>query len=280
MPPSKVCPFCRGLNSASERRCYRCGRRLPSPLAIGVIGWFQNLFGGEAAMTKIVFGLCVAVFGLCIASDHDLRNLPLFSGSFRMSTMVRFGVLLRDLGDIEPWRYVSAVFLHFSVLHLGMNSLAGVRVGAMVEHQLGRARFVVLFVLSGAFGFLVSHWWAPGAYTAGASGAVFGLFGCAIGVAYAQRDPNWKQVLVENLVWVVILGLINSGVNNAAHAGGLAAGALLGFLFTKESRKLRLDLPFGVLAGILLVVSVASIVLSAVSPYWRVIRDAENTGQY
>lgn len=283
MPPSsRLCPFCRGLNSADERRCYRCGRALPGPLATGVIGFFKQSLSGDAVMTRIVIGMCVGLFALCMATEHDLKNLPLFSGSFRVSTMLRFGALAPGLSEIEPWRYVSAVFLHFNLLHIGMNCLVGARVGANVERQLGRARFVVLFVVSGVLGFVASHWWEPMAYTVGASGAVFGLFGCAVGVAYARRDPNWKQILVENLVWVVIIGLINGGadlarssVNNAAHLGGLAAGAALGFLFVKEPRKLRLDVPFGVLAALLLALSAASVVLSSLSPYWQLRREVE-----
>jgi membrane associated rhomboid family serine protease len=177
---------------------------------------------------------------------------------------------------------VSAIFLHSSVLHIFFNCLWASRAGAEIERQLGRARFVVLFMVSGIIGFLASRWWSPLAYTVGASGAVFGLFGCAVGVAYARRDPRWKAILVENLVWVAIIGLINmratgGGVNNAAHAGGLAAGALLGFLFTKEPRRLRLDVPFGILAALLLALTAASIALSAASPYWKQIRAIEIT---
>ena len=89
----------------------------------------------------------------------------------------------------------------------------------------------------------------------------------------------WKQILVQNLVWLAILAFMRS-VNNAAHAGGLATGALLGFLFTKESRNLKLNLPFGVFAGLLLVLSVASVALSAASPIWRVVRAQEMSREY
>ena len=162
-----------------------------------------------------------------------------------------------------------------------MNGWVFSRVGGDAERALGKARFTILFVLSGVLGFLVSTAWYNGISppTAGASGAIFGVFGCMIGVAYARRDPNWKQILVQNLVWLAILAFMSS-VNNAAHAGGLATGALLGFLFTKESRKLKLDLPFGVFAGALLVLSVASVALSAASPIWRVVRAQEMSREY
>jgi len=247
---ARVCPFCRGLNSAGERRCYRCGRALPGPLASGAIGFFKDALSGDAPITRILLGLNVLVFALCIASD---RRLPLYSDQFSMSTTLRFGALMGSLGSVQPWRYLAAVFVHYNVVHLAMNGLSFRSVGPSAERQFGKARFAVLFLLSGALGFVASSVWYNGISppTAGASGAVFGTFGSVIGVAYARRDPNWKQVLLENVVWVVILAFMGP-VNNAAHAGGLAVGALLGFLFSKESRKLRLDPVFAVFAGLLL----------------------------
>ncbi|MEI9940423.1 MAG: rhomboid family intramembrane serine protease [Pseudomonadota bacterium] len=276
---SKLCPFCRGLNSADERRCYRCGRPLPGPLASGLIGFFKNTLSANNAMTRLFVGLCIAVFALCFASEH---RLPLWgSQSFALSTVLRFGGIAGTLGQAQPWRYFSAVFVHFNLLHVGMNCFVLVAVGATAERELGKARFVLLFVLTGALGFVASDLWAGGVSspTAGASGAVFGLFGSVIGIAYARRDPNWKQVLVQNLVWIVVLGFMGS-VNNAAHVGGLIAGALLGFLFNKEPRKLNLDAAFAVVAAVLVVISLASVALSAASPIWRLVRSQELSREY
>lgn len=276
---SKLCPFCRGLNSAGERRCYRCGRSLPGPLATGVIGFFKNTLGAESAMTRLFVGLCIAVFALCFASEH---RLPLWgTQAFALSTVLRFGGIAGTLAQAQPWRYFSAVFVHFNLLHVGMNCFVLASVGAAAERELGKARFVLLFVLTGALGFVASDLWAGGisAPTAGASGAVFGLFGAVIGSAYARRDPNWKQILVQNLVWVVILGFMGS-VNNAAHLGGLAVGSLLGFLFNKEPRKLNLDATFAVVAAVLVAFSVASVVLSAASPIWRLVKSQESSREY
>ncbi|HEY0469578.1 MAG TPA: rhomboid family intramembrane serine protease [Polyangiaceae bacterium] len=279
MNQAKLCPFCRGLNSAGERRCYRCNRPLPGPLASGLIGFFQNSLRADNAMTRLFIGLCLAVFALCFASEH---RMPLWgSQSFALSTVLRFGGIAGPLGPAQPWRYFSAVFVHFNLLHVGMNCFVLGSVGAVAERELGKARFVLLFVLTGALGFVASDLWAGGmsSPTAGASGGVFGLFGSVIGPAYARRDPNWKQVLVQNLVWVVVLGFMGS-VNNAAHVGGLAVGALLGFLFNKEPRKLNLDAAFAVVAALLVVLSVASVALSAASPIWRLVKNQESSREY
>ncbi len=273
-----LCPFCRGLNSGGETRCYRCGRPLPGRLSSGALGLVQGVLGGEAPMTRLFIGLCLVVFALCFASD---RRLPFFSGQFSMSTTLRFGALVGSLGAAQPWRYLAAVFVHYNVLHVGMNAWSLRAVGPAAERQFGKARFVLLFVLSGVLGFVVSDHWYGGMSppTAGASGAIFGTFGSVLGVAFARRDPNWKQILVQNAVSLLILGLAFP-VNNAAHAGGLATGAVLGFAFTKESRKLKLDLPFALLAGLLVLLCVGSVVLSATSPVWRSVRAREDSQEY
>jgi rhomboid protease GluP len=275
---AQLCPFCRGLNSAGERRCYRCGRPLPGPLASGVIGYFRNAFGGDAPVTRALLGLCVLVCGLCVASD---RKLPIWiSDQFSVSTMFRFGGLFGPLGQLEPWRYLAAVFIHANVLHIGMNGWALSSVGPAAERQFGSARFVVLFMLSGILGFVASDQWYGGAGppTVGASGAIFGAFGSVIGVAYARRDPNWKQILVQNVVNLAILGLMFP-VNNAAHVGGVVTGALLGFLFSKERRDLKLGGVFVGLALILALLAPVSILLSNASPIWRMQRAAELSRQ-
>ena len=268
---AQLCPFCRGLNSPGERRCYRCGRPLPGPLASGAIGFVRNAFGGDAPMTRLFVGLCVLVFAMCMASD---RKLPIWiSDQFSPSTVLRFGALFGPLGALEPWRYLAAVFVHANVLHIAMNGWAMVSVGPPAERQFGSARFVVLFVLSGVLGFLASDQWygGTGPLTVGASGAIFGAFGSVIGVAYARRDPNWKQILVQNVVNLAILGLVFP-VNNAAHVGGLVTGALLGFLFSKERRELRLGGAFVALAVILALLVPISIALSNGSAIWRMQR--------
>jgi rhomboid protease GluP len=271
---AQVCPFCRGLNSAGERRCYRCERPLPGPLASGTIGFLRNALSGEAPITRLLIGLCLLVCGLCVASDH---RLPIWiSDQFSTSTLFRFGSLYGPLGALEPWRYLAAVFVHVNVLHIAMNGWSLISVGPAAEKQFGSARFAVLFMLSGILGFVASDQWYSGAGppTVGASGAIFGAFGSVIGVAYARRDPNWKQILLQNAVSLAILGFMFP-VNNAAHVGGLVSGALLGFLFSKEPRQLRLGWPLTALAVVLVVLAPVSVLLSNASPIWRMQRAQE-----
>ena len=275
MSQSKLCPFCRGLNSVGERRCYRCGRPLPGPLASGVIGFFQSSFSGENSLTRLFVGACLVVFALCFASEH---RLPLWQDQFALSTTLRFGGIWFALAKSQPWRYFSAIFVHANLMHVAFNCFFMVSVGSAAEREFGKARFAVLFLLSGALGFVASGALGGSMGSQGSSGAVFGLFGAVIGAAYARRDPNWKQLLAQNVVWILIISLLSSRADNAAHFGGLLAGAAIAYLFGKEPRKPNLTGTFAVLAVLLVAVSLAGVALSAASPIWRVVK-AQELGQ-
>jgi membrane associated rhomboid family serine protease len=281
---SRLCPSCGRLNSAGEARCFYCNKRLPGPALATLLDAYRSVFGGELAMTRILIGMNVVVFGLCVALD---QRLPLASGllgsldesRFRWSTLLRLGALPGELligpMQVEPWRYLSAVFLHGSVLHLVFNMLAIASFGGVLERQLGSARYAVLFFATGILGFMVSDYWAADyPLTVGASGSAFGLLGARVGVLYARRDPGWKDELIRNAVLAAVLALAMR-VNTAAHLGGAAAGVVLGLLFEKEPRRARLTPLFAVIAVIGLLSSVASIVLSNKSPLWREVRDLE-----
>ena len=136
----------------------------------------------------------------------------------------------------ELWRLVSAAWLHGGWLHMGLNALALVAVGRVVEAIYGRTRMLWLFLLSAMVGAAASG--VSGTLVSvGASGGVFGLMAAA--VVFGWRHPDalpeapsrffrWK--LLPWLVGNLVLGFIpplNQIIDNAAHIGGLVAGAAL-----------------------------------------------------
>jgi rhomboid protease GluP len=264
---SRVCPYCQGLNGADETHCYRCKRRLPGPLTTGALGFVRDFLGAEAPMTRLVIAMELIVFALCIGVD---RKLPLWFGDgFRGSTSIRFGALFGPVLHVEPWRFLSACFVHASVLHVGMNMLMFASLGAQLEREFGWARATLLVLLSGILGFVATYLWRDVfAFSVGASGGVFGQVGAFIGVLYARRDPTWKKALVRMLIYAVLLGLAFP-VDNAAHLGGFFVGILLGFGLHVELRRFRLHRTMAVLAVLMVAASVASVVLSNLSPVWK-----------
>ena len=141
----------------------------------------------------------------------------------------------------EPWRLLTAMFLHYGLIHIGLNMLCLYQI-RFVERMLGRAEFFALYLAAGLIGGLASLAVHPDAVSAGASGAVFGMFGAFTGVMVARRtqvDPDrWKRTMRSlgtffaiNLVY----GLAQSSIDLSAHLGGLAVGFLGGFALAKAA---------------------------------------------
>lgn len=138
--------------------------------------------------------------------------------------------------DGEWWRLGTAMFLHFGLVHLAMNMWALWDSGRLVERLYGSWRFLAIYLASGLAGNLVSLV-AQGdrAVSGGASGAIFGVFGALLVFLVRERrqvDPSEFRWLFWGgaafAVGTLALGFLIRGIDNAAHIGGLGAGALLG----------------------------------------------------
>jgi rhomboid protease GluP len=183
----------------------------------------------------------VAVFAAMMASGVDFRNT---------SDLIRWGANYGPLTNQgEPWRLLSAAFVHGGLLHLALNVFVLWRVGAITERLFGHVAVVVLYVLSALGGSLASLWWQPVTVSVGASGAVFGLFGGILGFLLLRRASipqtamsrlaNYAaSFVVANLVYGVTenvgtvlsapAGAAASFIDVAAHVGGFAAGLVAG----------------------------------------------------
>ncbi|OQY47147.1 MAG: hypothetical protein B6242_05680 [Anaerolineaceae bacterium 4572_78] len=135
----------------------------------------------------------------------------------------------------EVWRFLTSMFLHANFIHLLFNSWALLIFGLDMERLYGRSRFVMLYVFSGLFGSLASFTFSSGAVSVGASGAIFGLIGMQGAYFFRYKDMFGKSgkdrlsnigiILVIN----IIFGLSVSNIDNWAHFGGLASGAIMGY---------------------------------------------------
>lgn len=180
--------------------------------------------------------------------------------------------------DGQWWRLLTAMFIHFGVVHLALNMWALWDVGRLVERLMGRWRFALLYGGSGVFGNLVSLV-AQGnqAVSGGASGAVFGLFGALLVFLWRER----AQVDRTEFRWLfggalgfsaamLGMGFVVTGIDNAAHGGGLGAGVLLGCLlarpWTVNSPKVQHG-RWG--AGMVLVLALSLLALSLPEPSYR-----------
>jgi rhomboid protease GluP len=132
------------------------------------------------------------------------------------------------------WRLGSAMFLHYGVLHIGMNMLC-LWQARIVEVAFGRAAFATIYVVSGLLGGIATALHAQNVVSAGASGAVFGVYGAFFALLFVRRaafPPDvWQKIVRQMATFLGInfaLGFSVKGIDMSAHLGGLAAGALGG----------------------------------------------------
>lgn len=145
----------------------------------------------------------------------------------------------------EYYRLITSVFLHFGMQHLLNNMVLLGALGWNLEPITGKIRFVLIYLLSGIGGnvlsLLINRYSEVCVVSAGASGAVFGLMGALL-LAVIRNKGRLGRLDKKGLFLMVILslylGLSSSGVDNAAHIGGLISGFLLEALFVREKRNI------------------------------------------
>lgn len=150
-------------------------------------------------------------------------------GSTNPRVLIEYGAKFNPLIEQgEWWRFITPVFLHVGFLHLLMNTLALYYLGAMVERIYGSFRFLFIYLFAGSFGTLGSFLFTP-SVSAGASGAIFGLFGALLyfGTVYKHLFLRTIGMNIISLIGINLLfGFIVPGIDNAGHIGGLVGGFL------------------------------------------------------
>ncbi len=146
-------------------------------------------------------------------------------------------------GD-EYYRLFTCMFLHFGFEHLMNNMVVLLIVGWNLEMAVGKVKYLFLYIGSGLCGNVISAIWdiRTGEYavSAGASGAVFGMIGALLYVALRNRG-RIGDISGRGIAFMVIVtlyyGFSNTGVDNAAHVGGLLSGFLLAVLLYRKRER-------------------------------------------
>lgn len=178
-------------------------------------------------VTPVLVYLCIFIFILMTASgvhlsNPDIDSLIAWGGNFRPLTL-----------DGQYWRLVSNVFLHIGILHLLFNMYGLAFIGLMLEPIIGSVRLAIAYLITGIAASAVSVGWHELMVSAGASGAIFGLYGIYIALLLTNlMDKKTRDGLLPSLVVFVGYNLVygmREGIDNAAHLGGLVSGIVLGF---------------------------------------------------
>jgi len=140
----------------------------------------------------------------------------------------------RILGG-EYYRFMTSMFLHGGLLHIGFNAWALYALGPETERIYGTLRFLAIYFIAGLAGGIASYALSPHP-SVGASGAIFGLIGGLAAFYYISRslfgDIARQQLgsLITVIMINLFIGFSSSNIDNFAHIGGLIGGAIVGWL--------------------------------------------------
>lgn len=265
-----VCP--RHPDRESYVRCQRCDRpacpecQRPAPVGIQCVDCVREqakgtrvgrtAFGGGLArgaprVTQAIIAGCVVLYLLQLSLGDQVTGELAFAPFLALA---------------EPWRFVTSAFLHSPglVLHILFNMYALWLTGPYLEQQLGRVRFLALYLLSaigGSVFFLLladpfdRQQWFGGAV--GASGAVFGLFAALLVVNRRLGRDSGPIMVVIGIN--AVLGFLIPNVAWEAHLGGLVTGLAVAAVLAYAPRQGRTGVQVAGLAavGVVLVALVA-----------------------
>jgi membrane associated rhomboid family serine protease len=221
-----ICPDCM-TSTPVGMRCPECARQRTQVKRVN----FGGLSAGSAApATYVLIAINVIAFLAEIVSGGSLLD----GGG----TVYEKGALYAPaIANGDVWRIVTSGFLHAGLFHIAVNMYVLYVLGRVLEPGIGTVRFVGLYaasLLGGAFGALVAE---PGAFTVGASGAVFGV----MAATYLVAKQRGMEALAQQVGFFVLLNLFLSfsvnGISIGGHIGGLITGGIAAFAFTAAERR-------------------------------------------
>ena len=235
--------------------CVAAGRRTTRPVRTAFGG---SVSGAGAVVTKVLIGLNVLVFlataanGLSVFGDN---GSPIYR---------RFALVPLAVADGQWYRLLTAAFLHYGLLHIAFNMYVLFMLGSQLERLLGRWRYLALYLVAGVGGNAIAYLISPtNTASAGASGAIFGLFAAYFVVARKMRADTGQIVglIVINLVLTFAIPSISVG----GHVGGLVTGGIAGLaLAYAPAGPRRTPVQVGGLAGVLVLELVIVLVRTAI----------------
>jgi membrane associated rhomboid family serine protease len=219
----------------------------------------RTSFGGRvrpdtAVVTIGLIAVNVVVFVIANAAGENSA----FVRQMELWTSVDFPRQnIEGVAQGSYWQLITSTFLHLQVIHILFNMIGLWIFGSFLEGQLGRWRYLALYLLSGLAGsvaiYLLTD--ANSAPSLGASGAVFGLFGAALVVLLRQRADVSQLLLLLGLNLVITF--TSSGIAWQAHVGGLLTGLVMGAGFVYAPRRHRRAVHIAMVVVIALVCVVA-----------------------
>ncbi len=202
----------------------------------------MNFSKGNMKVTYGIIGINVLVFLAMVFSGISFiepSGLDIIKWGANYSPLTLSG---------DWWRLITCVFVHVGIIHILFNMYALFIIGIYLEPMLGKARYTVAYLATGIFASLTSIWWhSDPVPSAGASGAIFGMYGVFLALLSTKLIPTQvRNKLLQSIAIFIVYNLaygMKSGVDNSAHVGGLLSGVVIGYLYfisikgEKENKK-------------------------------------------
>ncbi len=169
---------------------------------------------------------------LFIAINTVLFLLMTFAGgSTNIEVLYYYGAKEAfSIANGEYWRLITPIFLHIGFLHFALNNLAIYYLGKVTEKIYGSVRFFSIYLIAGIIGNIASFLFLPSNIAAGASGAIFGLFGALLYFGYIYPDLFFRTLGRDVLTIIginLVFGIVVPNIDNFAHIGGLIGGFIV-----------------------------------------------------
>ena len=216
----------------------------------------NQLFDKKYPVTSSLLLLTTGVFlSMMLVRGFDYESVQ---------TVYDFGGVLGAEIQVDPsqsWRLLAAMFVHIGLQHFVLNMVTLYFLGRIAEDLFGSKAFLVLYILSGLMGNLFVMIFSPEVVAAGASTALFGIFGAIASLRFIARSP-YIQYLSQSYTSLILVNIFFSfmpGISLAGHLGGLVGGGILAFVFpvygerdsVKKSWRLGALLLYTAVAGLL-----------------------------
>lgn len=199
----------------------------------------------QPIVTYIIMAICIIIFIL----------MELSGGSTNSQTLLKYGANLDVLvKNGEYYRLFTCIFLHVGIMHLLCNMYSLYIIGREVENLFGKIKYIIIFILSGIFGSIMSLAFTHNTISAGASGAIFGLLGALLyfGMHYrTYLGEAIKRSIIPIIVVNLIIGFFAEGIDLAAHIGGLVGGVLVAMMVGVPDKSKTKDIINGTILTII-----------------------------
>lgn len=178
-------------------------------------------------ITPVIVDICLFIFLLMTITgvhifEPDSESLVAWGANYKSLTL-----------SGQYWRLFSNVFIHIGIFHVIVNMYALIYIGLLLEPFIGRKNFIISYLVTGLAASVTSLWWHDFAISAGASGAIFGLYGLYIALITTNLlEKEFKLKILSSMLFFVAYNLLyglKDGIDNAAHIGGLVSGLIIGY---------------------------------------------------